>query len=471
MDGLSPHHEIPQITVDSESEQISCSIDNISRGNIISRSMENLLSIESPTSTLGLSLSADHRHCSVPEALDTVGKKPGDDLESLNQKEDDQRFLSAVALQRPAATSSQRRKQKTLALPSRKEMHYDYVRRSIIHQSLRINSLRRQARSTGDMTKVTSNPLDEFDSDDGGYVIEYQEDEEELPLSPTHTQEPGTSSSYVQLQSSPAGSTVGQESASEAHTSQSSDEADLIDQQIESPPCSPKPPLFLHEHPSLIGAQAGDSSANDEGDYERIVIYEELGAAVPEGDSAHHYDTVLQMRGRVTQLVHGRHLKKLKKFIAKRKSSVQSVTDSKTQDSVGMAVKESESDSSDEDDTDSKSSQQLLLSSRRSPGALRRAKTYHDDRSRHCIERESKGDEILRKSQYDKMMEAMMNDREMKELQDAGAVKIKNLAEMRAEIEQLVRNAPSVPPPLPDNDRPKTPISSKKKWSSKSLKY
>ena len=460
MDGLSPQ-EIPQITVESESEQTSRSIP---RRNI-SRSMENLLAIESPTTTLS---SADHRHCSVPEALDTVGKKPDDDHESLNPREDDQRFLSAVEL-RPA---SQKRKQQTLVLPSRKEMHYDYVRRSIIHQSLRINSLRRQTKSTGDVSKVTS--LDDFDSDDGGYVIEYQDEEEEL--SSTQTQEPGTSSSYVQLRSSPAGS-IEQESASDAHTSQSSDEADCIEQL--SPPCSPKPPLFLHEHPNLIGAEAADSSANDEGDYEKIIIYEELGASVPEDDSEHHYDTVpqLQMRGRVTQLVHGKHLKKLKKFIVKRKSSVQLVTDNPDPKIQGAAVEESNNDSSEEDDVDSKSTQQvrLQLPIRRSPepGALRRVQTYHDDRSKHCYskERESKGDEILRKSQYDKMMEAMLNDREMKELQDAGVVKIKNLAEMRAEIEQLVRNAPPVPPPLPDHDRPKTPLSSKKKWSSKSLKY
>ena len=452
MDGLSSH-EIPQITVDSESEQTSSSIP---RGSI-SRSMENLLAIESPTTTLS---SADHRHCSVPEALDTVGKKPGDDHESLNPEEDDQRFPSAVKL-RPA---SQKRKKQTLVLPSRKEMHYDYVRRSIIHQSLRINSLRRQTRSTGDVNKVTS--LDDFDSDDGGYVIEHQ-DEEEQP-SPNQTQEPGTSSSYVQLQSSPAGS-IEQESASEAHTSQSSDEADSIEQL--SLPCSPKPPLFLHEHPSLIGAEAAD----DEGDYEKIVIYEELGASVPENDSEHHYDTVLQMRGRVTQLVHGKHLKKLKKFIVKRKSNVQLVTGNPDPKIQSVAAEESDSDSSEEDDVDSKSVQQvrLQLPSRRSPkpGALRRVQTYHDDRSRQCKERESKGDEILHKSQYDKMMEAMLNDHEMKELQDAGVVKIKNLAEMRAEIEQLVRNAPAVPPPLPDHDRPKTPLSSKKKWSSKSLKY
>lgn len=479
MDGLSVSpREIPQIRVElaSDSEQTSCSI---SRGNRISRSMENLLDIQSPTTTT-LPLTADHRHCSVPEALDTLGKKPSIDHESLNLSEDEQRLLSAVSV-RPA---SQKRKQQTLVLPSRKEMHYDYVRRSIIHQSLRLNNLKRQTKSTGDVSKVTTT-LDEFDSDDGGYVIECQYEEEE-PLSPTQIQEPGTSSSYVQLQSSPAGSTVGQESASEALTSssQSSDEADSVDHEHElqlSPPCSPKPPLFLHEHPSLIGAEAADCPANDERDYEKIVIYEELAAPVPEGDSEHYYDTVLQMRGRSTQLVHGRHLRKLKKFIVKRKSNAQLLVagnpDTKTQDSIGpgVAVEESDSDSNEEDNIDSKLFQQnkLQLPSRRSPepGTLRRAQTYHLDHSNYRKERESKGDEILRKSQYDKMMEAMLNDREMRELQDAGAVKVKNLAEMRAEIEQLVRNAPSVPPPLPDHDRPKTPLNSKKKWSSKSLRY
>ena len=463
--------EIPQIRVESESEQSSCSI---SRGNRISRSMENLLDVQSPTTTT-LTITADHRHCSVPEALDTLGKKPSIDHEFLNLNEEEQRLLSAVAV-RPA---SQKRKQQTLMLPSRKEMHYDYVRRSIIHQSLRLKSLKRQSKSTGDVSKITTS-LDEFDSDDGGYVIECQYDGEE-PSSPIQIQEPGTSSSYVQLQSSPAGSTVGQESASEAHTSQSSDEADSIDHEHElqlSPPCSPKPPLFLHEHPSLIGAEAADCSAN-EGNYEKIIIYEELAAPVPEGDSEHYYDTVLQMRGRTTQLVHGRHLKKLKKFIVKRKSNAQLLAgnpDTKS-DSIGpgMAVEESDSDSNEEGDIDSKLIQQvkLQLPSRRSPepGALRRAQTYHPDRSNYRKDRESKGDEILRKSQYDKMMEAMLNDREMKELQDAGAVKVKNLAEMRAEIEQLVRNAPSVPPPLPDHDRPKTPLNSKKKWNSKSLRY
>lgn len=464
MDDLSLHEiQIPQITVDSETEQASSIRENMSR------SMENLLTIQSPTTTLS---SANHRHCSVPEALDTVGKKPDDDHESVNPKAGgDQRFLSAVKL-RPAS-SKKKKQQQTLALPSRKEMHYDYVRRSIIHQSLRINSLRRQARSTGDVSKVTS--PDEFDSDDGGYVIEYQDEEEEG--APTQIQETqsGTSSSYVQLSLSSPAETVEQDSASEAHTSQSSDEADASEQL--SPPCSPKPPLFLHEHPSLIGAEAADGSA-DEGDYEKIIIYEELGASVPDDDAEHHYDTVLQMRDRVTQLVHGKHRKKLKKFIIKRKSNVQVVTGntvSKNQDSISKAVEESDSDSSEDGTVDSKTIQQVRFS-RRSPGpgacALRRVHTYHDfDRSRHCPKRESEGDEILRKSQYDQMMAAMLSDHEMKELQDAGAVKIKKLEEMRAEIEELVKNAPPVPPPVPDHTRPRTPVMSKNKWSSKSLKY
>ena len=468
MDGHSSN-ELPQITVDSEQ---TCNI----HGNVSSRSLEDLLTIDnhSDITTLGQLASAHHRHCSMPEALDTVGTtKPGDDHESVNQIEDEQGFLSAMELR----SANQKREQQTLTLPvsasaSRKEMHYDYVRRSIFHQSLRISNLKRSTKDSGDDCKATS--MDGFDSDEGGYVIQCL-NEEELP--PIQTQEPEstTSSSYVQLLSS-TGPTADQ--ASERHTSQSSDEADSNEQY--SPPCSPRPPLFLHEHPSVTG-EAADSTDN-EGDYEEIIIYEELGTSLPEGE--HDYDSIQQMRERVTRLVHGKHRRKLKKFIVKRKSNEQLVTSdlgSHNQHSICEAAEESDNDSSEEDDLDIKPisrAQQVRFEpiDRRQPDpnklVLRRSHTCRDEHWTQRSQRDTRGnDNILRKSQYDQMMEVMLSDREVKELQDAGAVKIKNITELRAEIEQLVKNAPSVPPPLPDHNRPKMYGKSQKKWSSKSLRY
>ena len=496
MDALATSAEPRCVAIDSEPEQQQT---YRMHGRGASRSMEDLLSIQTSTTTLSV---ARHRHCSVPDTLDTVGKNPDED--DVNQCElDEQGLLSAAVGLSPSRSHLQERRKHQNLIPTlplrapRKEIHYDYVRRSIIHQFLRIHSLKRQATlkdsgrdKCGKATSSTGGAGLDSDESDEGYVIEYQSEGECQLHTQLQAEEPenGTSSSpYVQLLSSPARERE-QASAKTVDTGwQNSDEAEFS----ESPPCSTKPPLFLHEHPSLTGeAVDGDDKSANEGDRKTIVIYEEVSApAQVEGE--HIYDSIQQIRGRVTQMVQGKYQRNLKKCISHKSVNCDSINSQDQDSAVSLkpspaAIEETDSDSSGEDDLDFvttgraqrvKSEQQgKAITDFSNQAALRRVHTYHDrhESRRHEASsmRESEKGEILRKSQYDQMMEMMLSDSEVKKLQDAGAVKIKNITELRAEIEQLFRKSPSTPPPLPDQNRPKRSEKSKKKWSSlKSSKF
>lgn len=404
--------------------------------------------------------SKEWRSCSD---LDEADSRPNVESQS---KRGHAAGIKDVLLRLPVGTSS------------RKDLLYDYVRASMILQrirSLKVNIGKKETVSDG------KDQQDEIDSD-SGYVIDYLDSNEteqaqkEEGFDGASAQNP-----YVQL--------LGMKEEGAQAILSGGDEADFDGDD------SSKPPLYLHHHPSVIDSD--EEASNDY--YETIVIYEELGAhSAATAKEPHVYESPEhRMRRRTTRLVRGKHRKKLKKYIVKRKSSEKIATSSDPcstasddtgpkSASVPETIVESDGNSSEDepdplvtlkaheqevsrvplDDTDRQGDKRVVL---------KRRHTLHNSLRRSLVD--SIRTDILDESQYDHMLEVMLSDQEVKQLQDAGAVKIKDISELRAEIKHLVQNAPAVPPPLPGQGRPsvharfkKTKSKSVKKWSSKSLR-
>lgn len=415
--------ELPQ----GDSVLRSLDAQNCTASRNVSRSMEDLFQNNRTTTQL----------CHKQQSMPILGTESKLADEVTTQSKEESELLSPMKLSQRKPTSQQEehgRELTRLKLPASalgQEMHYDYVRMFATHQ--RISSFKQQ-------TRVTRTSLHEGDSDEG-YVIEYHGGEE----TDMHLEDSGEI--------------------------QTSNGAESKRQQ------SPRPPIHLHKHPSVVEFESkNDDSSNDDSsndDYEELIIYEELNT---NEDHDHHYDRIHEMRDRVTQMVRGKHRKKLKKFIVKRKSFKQLANvEQGTMNQTGLhnsTTIESESDSSGEEEDGSCTKRNAETTSKL---MIRRRHTTDARRSRQSLTEGMK--DLLDKSQYDQVMEVMMSDREVKQLQDAGIVKIKDIAELRAEIKQIFQNAPSVPPPLPGHARPRAHRTDEtdqgfvKKWSSKSLKY
>ena len=366
---------------------------------------------------------------------------------------------------------------------SRKDASYDYVRASMIFKRIRTLKLNKQANANRDSKSVQ----DDFDFE-SEYVIDsidFTETEAAAQHGGKRTEHSSAAQNpYVQL-------IIGKkEEGAVAQLRDAVAATELTDEESSS-----KPPLYLHHHPSVTGTDSDDDTMEDY--YENIVIYEELGAQSTATDEQPHvYDSLVHhMRKRTTRMVRGKHRKKLKKYIVKRKSSdklkIGDLSPTDGDDTTGYlstsvpeTIVESDGNSS-EDDPDPqailKAHEQevsvVALDETHGGGedkvkVIRRRHTLDDLLRRPSLENTKSA--LLDETQYDHMLEVMLSDQEMRQLQDAGAVKIKDISELRAEIKSLVQNAPAVPPPLPDQARPGGSGSKKtkniKKWSSQSLR-
>ena len=463
---------------DSEFPSIVAGNDQIHSS--LSKSMDNLC--EEDSGATARQLDGSQRQLSLP-TVDVCGcEEVGDALTTTqnNREEgsttDDRR--SCKQSHKLGDGKQEVEEKNLLTLPisgaAAKDMHYDYVRASMVLKMRRIKSLKKIIAQN---SKEIVSKETEFDSESGYVIDDFQDEEpaqrEERDEIPDSAQDP-----YVTLIG-----TSDEQNETKNTTESTTERSD-----------SPRPPLFLDKHPSVAELDVESENSGDDNNYENIIIYEELGMGGAEGvEDPHLYDSIHQMRDRVTRIVRGKHRKKLKKFIVKRKSNeqltsdVKEVEESDQQCCILDTVLESDSDSSDELTALTSKGQVIVeipldKSEGNSTSTRRKAKTVAVLRRRRTCanhlshdQRQSLGkSDVLDKSQYDQMMEMTLNDQEVKQLQHAGAVKIKNIAELRAEIKQLVKNAPSVPPPLPANSRPRAHGQDKggfKKWSSKSLRY
>lgn len=463
----------------SDLELYNIVVPNLTIRRNVSKSMENMCRYQMHR-TAGVSRS--HSHRSLPSILvdlcdcdiesgEPKGKANHEDM--TIGKEEQEGLISSVdkssrlfpALnqkeERVEGASTRLKAPDAAGACGRDKLHYDYVRASMIFQ--RISNLKRHKESSNSETLS-----DDFDSD-SGYVIEYQgEEKEPIQDQETTSDIPDTlQNEYVQL----IGTNQGTNEPKSCSSHSGFDQAG-----------TPRPPLHLSEHPNI--AESDDDSVVDD-DYEELVIYEELDDRETDDYREPHYDSIHQMRERTTRLVHGRHRKKLKKFIVKRKSSKMLTAGETKCGSLsddcsvpGTTTVESDSDSSEEEEhvklikklekvSDNISETRAITFPKKTEkhGVLQRSHT--------CKTQSQHKSELLDSVQYDQMMKVMLHNHDVKQLQDAGAVKIKDISELRAEIKQLVQNAPSIPPPLPGYGRPghcKTEDKRhQKKWSSKSL--
>ena len=464
----------------SDSEFPSIVAGNVQIHSNLSKSMDNLC--EEDSGATARQLDGSQRQLSLPTVNVCGCEEVGDSLTTTQNNREE----GSTTVDRRSCKQSQKLgdgKQEVqgekilLTLPisgaAAKDMHYDYVRASMVLKMRRIKSLKK---SITQSSKEVVSKETEFDSESGYVIDDFQDEEstqrEERDEIPDSAQDP-----YVTL--------IG--------TSDEQNEAKNTTESTTERSDSPRPPLFLDKHPNVAELDVESENSGDDNNYENIIIYEELGMGGAECvEDPHLYDSIHQMRDRVTRIVRGKHRKKLKKFIVKRKSNEQLTSDVKEFEEsdqqcciIPDTILESDSDSSDELTALTGKGQVIVeipldKSEGSSTSTRRKAKTVAVLRRRrtcanHLSQRQSLGkSDVLDKSQYDQMMEMTLNDQEVKQLQHAGAVKIKNIAELRAEIKQLVKNAPSVPPPLPANSRPRAHGQDKggfKKWSSKSLRY
>ena len=458
----------------SDSEFCSIDVPRITIDRALSKSMEDILLFQSHITANASKLSQNQRQRSMPLldicGVDRLEYKSEFEFTCQDRANNKEKLEISKSSQITQEEEQQLKSTSGLKVPvgeTRKD--YDYVRASMILQ--RISNLKRHDKGSNSEALP-----DDFDSD-SGYVIEYQEQDKELVQNLDTEDMHDSQNPYVQLVGTDEG---------RAET------RDCICETEQTRQGSPRPPLHLREHPSI--AESDNDLIDD--DYEELDIYQELsGEAADYGEP--HYDSIHQMRERVTQLVRGKHRKKLKKYIIKRKSSERLATgETSLKLSHGLSPDdcvvsnpiniESESDSSEEDEVihSPKMSSKLEQGGNNFvvSGTSSKVTTAHPKKKtvKHRLLRRSHTcktqrlsqhrSELLDTVQYDQMLKVMLNDRDVKQLQDAGAVKIKDISELRAEIKELVQSAPSLPPPLPGDGRPRDHKKKRlKKWSSKSF--
>ena len=484
--GKGIHRDDSVVTAECHSESDSLKPCSRLEGTVIlrrrlSKSVEDLCRREEKETSSGLRLRHSQRQNSLPliDISSFEDEEYGLEITTTQNKENLETTSVGKLRQEEETTrlnkDQELEKTRLLNLPpsgaSGKDIHYDYVRASMILQLQRITNLKRNVNR-----KVSEKSASEFEFDsDEGYVIEYQDEEEPVQQSDESenlTKLDASQNQYVTLVTrneeislTTAGPTATTETATVGLSS------------------SATPPLYLDKHPNVTGSE--EDKTDDY--YEKTIIYEELGLDA-EDEEDPHYDSIHQMRDRATQMVRGKHRKKLKKYIIRRKSSrrLPLVTKEETAETTIKPEPdervESDSDLSDEEEEPvlkSKPKAKTVLSVPLISSPVKETQNCQARRRSHTCnsyldQRLSweMSSEVLDKSQYDRMMEMMLNDDEVKQLQDAGALKVKDIAELRAEIRRMVQSAPSVPPPLPDNARPRESVKGKKgfkKWSSKSL--
>lgn len=223
-----------------------------------------------------------------------------------------------------------------------------------------------------------------------------------------------------------------------------------------------------------------DAISSDEEGYEDLFIYEELPAEKKEDDGAYQNinDVKIEalglprsIRSRATGMAKGPQRTRLKRRLTKINRS----NSEKVEDSEKLVTEKKEEDPS------SINGKQISAESRspegeedeETDGLIPRDKAYKvlellleannvkKTEARPSLQKQKQlpAEEMTQQHSTTRVNQKSLSlemTPEMKDYHKAGVIKVKTTEEMAAEIEKLVENAPTVPPPLPGFQRPRT---------------